>query len=239
MPTPHVFVEPADCADGRVILRDDVAHHVLTVLRRRAGDAVSVADGTGTVRRAVISSTANGTAVCSVTAETHAPSPSPAVRVVCGLPKRRKLDEVVQRLTELGVDEIVPTMTDRSQVRLEGARAQRTCDRWQSIARAAAEQSGRPRVPVVAAISTWAEVFAAPASGVVCWEEAATPLHATTLDATGGQVTVAVGPEGGLTADEIAVAGLPAAGLGPTIMRAETAAVVAPALVLHRLGRLG
>ncbi|HEX6254338.1 MAG TPA: RNA methyltransferase PUA domain-containing protein [Euzebyales bacterium] len=99
MATPHVFVEPADCADGRVVLRDDVAHHVLTVLRRRVGDPVSVADGTGTVRRAVISSTSNGTAVCAVTAETHAPSPPASVRVVCGLPKRRKLDEGIQRLS--------------------------------------------------------------------------------------------------------------------------------------------
>jgi 16S rRNA U1498 N3-methylase RsmE len=74
MPMPHVLVEPADCADGRVILRDQAAHHVLTVLRGRTGDTVSVADGTATVRPAGISSTSGGSAVCAISAEVVGPA---------------------------------------------------------------------------------------------------------------------------------------------------------------------
>lgn len=70
-------------------------------------------------------------------------------------------------------------------------------------------------------------------------QDAVQPLHAVAFDDAAEQVTVGVGPEGGLTAEEVTTAGLPAVSLGSTILRTETAGVVAPALVLHRLGRLG
>ena len=239
MSTPHLFVAPGDCDDDRVTVRGDAAHHLLRVLRRAVGDGVSVADGSGTVRHVVIRAVDGGVAACEVVAQRHVPPASPRVRVVCGLPRQRKLDDVVQRLTELGVDEIVPVLTARSQVQLRGPRAERAVARWQAVARAAAEQSRRPRLPAIAEVSTWQHAFAGERHGVVFWEEAAQPLHAVAFDDRAAQVTVGVGPEGGLTADEVTTAGLPAVSLGRAILRTETAGVVAPALVLHRLGRLG
>lgn len=239
MAVPHVFAEPADCDDTRVVVRDGVAHHLLRVLRRGVGDRVTVADGTGAVRTAVIAAIDDAAATCAVETTAHVPPPSPRVRVVCGLPKGRKLDEVVVRLTELGVDEIVPAHTARSQIRWDGPRAERARQRWRAVARAAAEQSRRARLPVIAPVTTWTAAFTDVRGGVVCWEEATVSLRDAALHAPAGQITVGVGPEGGLTAAEVDGAGLPAVGLGRTILRAETAAVVAPAIVLHRLGRLG
>lgn len=83
------------------------------------------------------------------------------------------------------------------------------------------------------------DAFADAEHGVVFWDAAPTPLRDVRLDVRVDRVTLGVGPEGGLTTDEVRQTGLPTAGLGPTILRAETAGVVAPALVLQRLGRLG
>jgi 16S rRNA (uracil1498-N3)-methyltransferase len=161
------------------------------------------------------------------------------VRVVCGLPKQRKLDEVIARLAEIGVDEVVPAHTTRSQVRLDAGRADRSRARWQAIARASAGQSRRARVLRVGAVTAWDRAFDGVEHGVVFWEDAVRPLHDVAFDDLAGQITVGIGPEGGLTAQEITATGLPPVGLGATILRTETASVVAPALVLHRLGRLG
>lgn len=239
MQVPHVFVDPADCDDRRVRLQGPVAHHVLTVLRCGPGDAVRVADGTGMVRTATIAVHHGSSAECTIVDVDRAPRRRPGLRVVCGLPKRRKLDGVVQRLTELGVDEIVPAHTERSQVQLTGPRADRAAERWRAVARAAAQQSRRAHLPTIAPVTVWRDAFADADHGVVFWEEAPAPLRNVALDGRVDRITVAVGPEGGLTADEVDQTGLPAAGLGPTILRAETAGVVAPALVLQRLGRLG
>ena len=239
MDTPHVFVDPGDCQADRVLLRGDVAHHLVTVLRRGVGDTVSVADGTGVIRRVAIREIRAGDAVCEVLATHDVPHPVPRVRVVCGLPKQRKLDEVVGRLTELGVDEVVPAHTSRSQVHLDPRRAERARARWQAVARSAAGQSRRARVPHIAPVTSWERAFERVGHGVVFWEEAVEPLRAVPFDELAEQVTVGVGPEGGLTAEEIVSTGLPAVRLGQTILRTETASVVAAALVLHRLGRLG
>jgi 16S rRNA (uracil1498-N3)-methyltransferase len=91
----------------------------------------------------------------------------------------------------------------------------------------------------VANVTSWASAFEGAEHGVVFWEDAVESLHAVAFDDRAEQVTVGVGPEGGLTAEEIGAAGLAAVSLGPTVLRIETASVVAPALVLHRLGRLG
>lgn len=88
-------------------------------------------------------------------------------------------------------------------------------------------------------MTSWPSAFAGAEHGVVFWEEATDPLHAVAFDDLAETVTVGIGPEGGLTAYEVAVAGLHAVRLGDTILRTETASVVAPSLVLHRLGRLG
>lgn len=239
MDTPHVFVDPDDCQADRVLLRGDVAHHLVTVLRRGVGDAVSVADGTGVIRRVEIREIRAGDALCEVLAVHDVPHPVPRVRVVCGLAKQRKLDEVVGRLTELGVDEVVPAHTSRSQVHLDPRRAERARARWQAVARSAAAQSRRARLPRIAAVTSWEHAFERVEHGVVFWEEAVEPLRAVPFDDLAEQVTVGVGPEGGLTAQEVVSTGLPAASLGPTILRTETASVVAAALVLYRLGRVG
>ncbi|HEY8339749.1 MAG TPA: RsmE family RNA methyltransferase [Egibacteraceae bacterium] len=237
---PHVFVTPADVSGSAAVVTGDEAHHLATVLRVRRGDAVSVADGTGAVYDGRVAAVAGRTVTVDLLDRQVVGVPTPRVVVVHALPKGRKLDEVVQRLSEIGVDRLVPVHSDRSQVRLEGDRAAKALRRWRAVALAAAKQSRRPRLLEVAEVGTWREAFADGVRGAVLWEEATAPLR-TVVDGLrdADEVVLAVGPEGGLTADEVAASGLPAVGLGPTILRTETAALVGASLLLHGLGRLG
>lgn len=238
--SPHVFVSPDDVAGDRAVVTGAEARHLATVLRVRRGDAVSVADGSGAVYRGRVAAAAAGRVSVDLLEREVVPPPTPRLVVVHALPRARKLDEVVQRLSEIGVDRLLPVTSDRSQVRLEGERAAKALRRWRAVALAAAKQSRRPRLLEVAEVGTWREAFGAGARGAVLWEEASVPLRSVVDDLRDAdEVVLGVGPEGGLTADEVAASGLPAVGLGPTILRTETAALVGASLVLHALGRLG
>lgn len=233
---PHFFCAPPD--EGRVTLDGDDAHHLRTVLRAGPGAPVSLADGAGGLYQATVTGFAGAAVRLEVTAAATVPAPRPVVTVVQALPKGRKADEVVQRLTELGVDRYVAVHSSRSQVALDPARAAKAQRRWEAVALAAAKQSRRARPLLVEPVGEWPGPPAT--AGAVLWEEADRPLREVLAPADGvDEITLLVGPEGGLTPDEVAATGLPAASLGPTILRTETAAIAAAALVLHAVGRLG
>lgn len=235
---PHFFVGADDHDGSAGVVRGDQAHHLVRVLRVRPGDPLSVADGTGSVYQARVRSAQLDLVAYRVVDRIDVPAPRPSLTVVHALPKGRKLDEVVQRLTEIGVDRIVPVHSARTQVRLEGARAERARARWEAVALAAAKQSRRARLPEIAEIGDWDTAFFTQMRGVVLHAEATERLRAR-VDATLDALVLAVGPEGGLTDEEIAACGLLPASLGPTILRTETAALVACAAVLTLTGRLG
>jgi len=238
---PHFLVPPAAVSARRVVLSGDDARHLGVVLRAHPGDPVSVADGTGALLQTRVARTGEEV-VLEVLERVHVPAPRPSLTVVHALPKGRKLDEVVQRLSEVGVDRLVPVHSTRSQVQLRAERAAKAVLRWRAIALAAAKQSRRVRTMVVADVGEWTRTLPAPAPGVVLWEESTTPLRSclAEIDATSaGALWLAIGPEGGLTEAEVHGCGLAPASLGPTILRTETAGLVAASLVLSALGRLG
>lgn len=235
---PHFFVDPADVDGDRVTLRGSEAQHLAVVLRAGPGTPVSVADGAGTVYQGFVRRASPREVVLGLDDAQEHPPARPRLTVVHGLPKRRKLDDVVQRLSEVGVDRLVPVTTARSEVRLDAGDAARAVARWRAVALAAGKQSRRVRLLEVADVGRWADAFPPGAAGGVLWEEATAPLR-TVVDLDVGDLLLGIGPEGGLTAAEVAAAGLPAASLGPTILRTETAALVAATAVLTLAGRLG
>lgn len=236
---PHFFCEPGTVDGASAMLRGDEAHHLTRVLRAEPGDPVSLADGTGALYQARIAEADPARVRCMIVERHEVPPPRPAVTVVHALPKGRKLDGVVQRLSEVGVDRLVPVHSARSQVRLYGDRAAKAVGRWRAVALAAGKQARRVRLLDVAVVGEWGDAFTE-AEGVVLWEEAEIGLP-TVLEGLGGadEVVLAVGPEAGLDADEVAAAGLPAARLGPTVLRTETAALVAASVLFAAFGRLG
>jgi len=235
---PHFLVDPADVDADRAVLSGDDGRHLAAVLRARPGMPVSLADGAGR-RWAGRVTGVDGAEVRLAVADLGVePMPVPAVTVVHALPKGRKLDDVVQRLTEVGVERLVPVRSARSEVELTPQRAEKAVARWRAVARAAAKQSRRARVLEVADVGEWTAAWSQRGPGVVCWEQATAPLRAV-LPAGADTLVVGIGPEGGLTEAEVEVSGLPAASLGPTVLRTETAALVAVTAILTLTGRLG
>jgi 16S rRNA (uracil1498-N3)-methyltransferase len=243
--TPFVHVAADLTAAGRgdtVALGDEDVHHLTRVLRLRPGAEVEVADGRGRQVTAILD-----TGVVVLTAAPLAtPRPRPELVLAQALPKGRKLDEVVRLATELGVDRIVTAAAARSVVTLTGERAERAAERWRAVGRAAAEQARRPFLPH---LGTPVDLAALPrvagvADGGVLLVAApgATPLPDLVVPTWRDRprVTVVIGPEGGLTADEVATlvaAGAQAVGLGPTVLRTEHAGGAALAVLGALLGR--
>jgi 16S rRNA (uracil1498-N3)-methyltransferase len=242
-PFVHVTADLADAARGVAIdLAPDEVHHLSRVLRLRPGAEVEVADGRGRRALAVLD-----TGQVVLTADPVAlPRPRPALALAQALPKGRKLDEVVRLATELGVDRVVPFGAARSVVTLTGERAERAVERWRAVGRAAAEQARRPFLPQVdppvdvAALPAVAGVAKGALLLVAAPGAAALPDLVVPSWSERGSVTVAIGPEGGFTADEVAAliaAGAQPVGLGPAVLRTEHAGGAALAVLAALLGR--
>jgi 16S rRNA (uracil1498-N3)-methyltransferase len=238
---PHFFVDPGDIHGDSAVLRGDDARHLAVVLRALPGTAVSLAGVDGIRYSARVASVHGGEVRLEIASRERVRRATPSIAVVQALPKGRKLDDVVQRLTEIGVDRIVPVHSRRSEVRLTPERAAKAVDRWRAVALAAAKQSRRLHLPAIADVGEWRQAFDRGSVGVVLWEEATQPFRDAleNLPREASEIVVGVGPEGGLTSGEVAAAGLPAVTLGQTILRTETAALVAVSAILYAVGRLG
>jgi 16S rRNA (uracil1498-N3)-methyltransferase len=239
-----------DAGDDSVVLplTPQDAHHAVRVLRIRPGEKVEVVepDGGGWLVQIEVVSDAG---VVAVPVKRLGETAGPKVVLVQGLAKGEKMDVIVRQAVEVGVDEIVPVLTHRSIVRLDARKSAERGERLRRIARSAAEQSHRDRVPVVLdplALSDALPLLASCARVVVLWEDAES---GTIREALGGlrgeagvRIALVVGPEGGLDAEEVewlVSAGALVVSLGSGILRTETAAVVAASIALHELGGLG
>lgn len=203
-----VFVDDVDHPE----LSPSDRHHIERVLRIRAGSLITVSDGAGRHCTARL-----GDRLAPVTGVEQTPAPEPAVAVAFALVKGDRPELIVQKLTEVGVDRIVPFVAERCVVRWEPAKADRELQRLRRIAREAAMQCRRLWLPAVEPLTTFAEVAACP--GAALAELGGPP--------PGPDVRlVLVGPEGGWSPAESA-SSLPRVGLGAHVLRAETAAIAA------------
>ena len=238
MPAPFVLVEPEAVDGGVARLTDDALHHLRRVLRSSPGDDVDVSDGEGRVWGGTLGAGAEVT----LTSEAIAvPEPAPRLHVLQALPKGRKLDDIVQMLVELGVASVTPVTSERSVVRLDPDARERAHRRWSAVARAAAAQARRAWAPRILPVTSLERVLESVAAGVVLHPAAPERLRDVTsrMSPTPADVTLAVGPEGGWSDDEIArcaAAGLAPARLGASVLRTEHAAFAACAAIQLGLG---
>jgi 16S rRNA (uracil1498-N3)-methyltransferase len=236
--TRRLHVPPARIEDGVARPDPDSLHYLADVLRLPAGSAVEVFDGAGHAWEATFTGSE-----LRLGAPRPAPLPAATVWLAFALARGEKGDWIVQKATELGVSRLVPWQAERSVVRLEPGRAGERARRWRRIAEEAARQSGRADVPEVAVPTGLADALAAPAGFVriVFHVAGGAPLAELARPGAPGFLAV-LGPEGGLTDREVEAcldAGCALASLGPRVLRAETAAVTAVALLQHRAGDLG
>ena len=225
-----------------VEVEGDEAHHAVAVRRLRAGEPLALTDGAGTTVTGVVGATGKRRLTVAVEGVTTAPEPEPRVTVVQALPKGDRGELAVEVLTEVGVATVVPWAASRSVAVWRGDRAEKSLARWRSTAREAAKQARRAWFPGVEPMVTTEQacsLVGAADLAVVLHEDASACLAALDVPVR-GSVVVVVGPEGGLTDDEVAAfaaAGAHAVHLGDEVLRTSTAGVVAVAALLSRTGR--
>ena len=228
------------------------AHHLGRVMRARAGDRILVADDEGKVGEYELTGFTESSVSMRLVqyVEERTESPVEIVLAQC-LPKGDKLDLIVQKATELGGNVIVPLASDNCVVRYDSKKAQARQEKWQKIADEAGKQCGRSRLPEVQPVQPfgeWLREMAGEQSGdtaiCMCYEN---ELQQGMKDFLQGQRTakrfvVIIGPEGGFSLAEAALAkemGIASVSLGTRILRAETAAISAVALIQYENGDLG
>lgn len=265
---PRLYYPVAEIEDNKISITGDKARYLTSVLRCKNGDELIVFDGKGSCLKTRIVKTDRKEVGVEVLEEFPCEADSPVnIVLVQGLLKGEKMDLIIQKTTELGVNEIIPCMTERCQVR-----GTRKVNRWRKIAAEASRQSGRSFIPVIHEPLDFKNIFTVNSSleklyGLIFYEEGGMGLSQAVqqkriqdsgfrMNDTGSnkipqkhelhhvssQMYIVIGPEGGFTREEIAFAkekGLFVVSFGKRILRAETAAISAVTLMQFLLGDLG
>ncbi|MBB3043860.1 16S rRNA (uracil(1498)-N(3))-methyltransferase [Nocardioides soli] len=241
----HLVPTLAGVAVGDVVTVDgDEAHHAVAVRRLRVGEQVVLTDGAGRAARGAVGSTGKRVFTLEVETVTAQDPATPEVVVVQAIPKGDRGELAVEVLTEIGVARVVPWAAARSVAVWKGERAAKSLARWRATAREAAKQARRAWFPEVAEPASTDDVAALlrDADLAVVLHEAATTSFAAVSVPSSGRIVVVVGPEGGLTDDEVAAfvaAGAASVRLGAEVLRTSTAGVAAVAAILSRTSRWG
>jgi 16S rRNA (uracil1498-N3)-methyltransferase len=217
-------------------------HHAATVQRLGVGEELMLGDGHGSIATAVVTAVGRGRLVVRIRARTYQQQSDPRLVVVQGIAKGDRGELAVQAMTEVGVDAIVPWSAARSIVQWHGERGARARRRWVDTAREAAKQAQRAWLPDVTepeSTDTVTRRVAGATGALVLHKQAAAALSTVELPRT-GQIMVVVGPEGGVTPEELATferAGAIPVRLGAGVLRTSTAGVAALAVLSVRLAR--
>lgn len=239
---PNFYIDPDTIKESSVEFPTDEARHIARVLRHHRGDIIPAVDGMGYEYQIELTDVTKETVVGRIARrELSRIETRCSVTLAQALPKGRKMDDIIEKGTEIGVREFIPFISERSISRPDGKGGK--TERWQQVALAAMKQCGRAFLPAVRPIHLWNELVASLANYdrvVVCWEGAALPLTRLQFNST-EKIVVLIGPEGGFSGEEIKL--LPAditaiVGLGPRILRTETAGLVAVAVILAMNGEL-
>lgn len=229
----RIFVTAAQLAKGELAIVGDEHYYLARVRRARGGEIVELVDGAGRRARAVIARIAEAMTTLEVDEPEEIAALPPVIRVLLPLIKGDRMDGAIEKLVEVGADAVIVWPAARSVVKLDDARRDARVAHYQGVAQAAARQSGRAAVPAVTwAGSLGAAIASVPPGGRLVLDPASDrplALAAGALDAT-----FASGPEGGFAPDELerlAAAGFAAVGLGPRVLRADTAPIAAVAIL--------
>lgn len=239
------FFVPADrWSCQRVTLPPDESRHASKVLRIATPDVITVFDGRGKVARCASLVSDPESFEAEILEVVDHPRVMPQLVVYQGAAKSGKLDDVIERLAELGVAEMWAFESERTVARWDDKKVEKLSERWRGIARSAAKQSRSPYLMEASPGLSWTGLLRRVAEepmAITLWEGASLPLR-TVLHGTAERVAVIVGPEGGFSRDEaeaLADAGAPLVSLGPRILRTENAALVAASALLYHFGAIG
>ncbi|MEU5717432.1 16S rRNA (uracil(1498)-N(3))-methyltransferase [Streptomyces sp. NPDC020403] len=247
--TAPVFVVEQMPSGGEFTLEGPEGRHAVSVRRLNPGEDVVLTDGRGRWAEGVVRAAEGKDRLLLTGLEPvhEEPAPTPFVTVVQALPKGDRGELAVETMTETGVDAIVPWQASRCITQWKGDRGLKSLAKWRSTAREAGKQSRRVRFPEVAEVMTTKQVAAllatADFAGVLHEDRETGSAALATAPLPGrGSIVLVVGPEGGVSPQELAAfaaAGAPPYRLGPSVLRTSTAGTAAAALLMGRTGRWG
>jgi 16S rRNA (uracil1498-N3)-methyltransferase len=246
----RVYINAALDPGSIVELPPETASHLARVLRARSGDELILFNGDGREFNGAIETVRGSRVSASVGDGRPVDRESPlTITLVQCVPRGDRMDFIVQKATELGVARIVPVLSQRSVVRLDKSQAESKAVHWRAVAVSACEQCGRNRLPVIEAAQPLLNYLGESSPGTgprLVLEPESAPQMATLAPGPGGaadaamtSAEIAIGPEGGFASEELEafrVAGFSQVGLGPRVLRAETAAIAAVVWLQARLG---
>ena len=243
------FVAPEAVQDDMVQFDAELARHMGKVLRLNVGEQVTVSTGDGTAYLVELTAFMKD-AVTGRIVERMENLQETAIEVVLyqGMPKGDKLELIIQKCTELGVSAVIPVETSRSVVHLDSSKAGKKLERWQKIAQEASQQSKRVQVPTVGPYYNWKQFLnhLSQHNGltIVFWEDEQTQSLKALLRSQAEKpqrINLVVGPEGGLSEDEVEhlrALGAVSASLGKRILRTETAGMAGISMVMYEFDEL-
>jgi 16S rRNA (uracil1498-N3)-methyltransferase len=222
--------------EGNSVSVSDVEqlHHMRDVLRLKPGDEVDLFDSSGNECLAIVRNLTRKDAIFDIKIQQPRRTGKLKITIACAIPKKSKMDDVIDKLTQLGVDEIIPLETGRAVVRMnEGESASEARqERWKKIARSAAEQSQRSTLPVIPPVINFDDILASAEKYDLKLISALIgnrrPLKEVLAGCQPVSVLVLIGPEGDFTPGEVGRAlgsGFIPVSLGDTVLRVETAAI--------------
>ena len=243
------YLSPENITKDIPVITGSDAVHIAQVLRYKRGDIITLFDGIGTEYKAkILELSPSRVQVSILHRRIIDKEPSIHITIAQGFLKEKKMDTVVRQLSEIGVCRWVPFQGSRSVVRLNAKRLDIRRERWEKIAIEAAKQCGRNQLMSIEPVVSFSQVldrYAKFDQRIIFWEKETSGLKKVLSKAnfqSGSKIVILLGPEGGFAPQEIQDAkdkGFVTAGLGPRILRAETAAVVACALVQFIFGDMG
>lgn len=244
--TPALFLVDVIGEGDEIALTGDEGRHAAKVRRLAVGESVRISDGHGSVADCEVAAVLPDGLTLRVVSRSELAPPSPRLVVAQALPKGDRAELAVETMTELGVDEIVPWSASRSVVQWQGERGAKAQAKWQRTAREAAKQSRRAWVPTISPLATTTSIARRMAGtvGLVLHESATVVMTSASIADVAlpvdGDVLIVVGPEGGISDDELAVfasADAIAVRMGDPVLRTSTAGPAALAALSLRLGR--
>ena len=240
---PKFLVPPDQFKEETAWIKGQDARHILRVLRLKPGDTLTLTDGEGMDYDARICRAENRTLTLKITACHRSKTESPLrLTVCCAMLKDKKMDRVIKHLIPLGIQQWVPFFCERAIPTPDAGRLQKRMVRWQAIAAASLKQCGRSCLVTLPSPLPFHQVLESSHGchhKIIFWEKATTRLTGLAPVPGENSAIMLIGPEGGFTEKEIDMArekGFQSFSIGPRILRAETAAIAATALVQHILG---
>lgn len=248
------FVEPSQFGEREVTISGEDARHIGKVMRSKPGDKLIVSDGISReVLAEIMKIEPQEVTAAIIDALVDSAEPWLQVTVAQSLPKGDKMEIVIQKCTEIGATSFVPFLSERTVVQYDQKKEEKRLSRWRKIAKEAAEQAHRSKIPILEIPKTWDELLSSLSSyDFVCFcyekengqqlRDALKPFVQNLVSGKPYRVAVIVGPEGGFTEEEVheaEAAGAVSVGLGRRILRTETAAMAALTCIMYESGEMG